>query len=862
MAPLMLVYVFLLSYFILATLMPSSGGVVSNGFDSWEAAAAFTKHLDLPRRTQQISRSSSSESSWSSTRGCRWNVLNSRALFNFYTLRGGGIDNSDNHHHEGQSLSSSSNQTHAARNDDNISLPCNTTDDLGKEEFSSVHTIAGDGSSAKEGGIQAGGGKALEVSLMHPFSLAVGPNQDVFFVEPELHQIRKVTPEGNVVHVAGTGNPGYQDGVGSVSMFDSPHGITVDRLGSIYVADTGNHRIRVIQYMTKKQRMQHQEGGGAGGGGDGRGSDDGEYLMYDSEDSGDGNNSDQELKPVVQTFAGWRAPGYLDGLALGTEFQWDSTARMTYPYGVCIDKTGNLYIADTFNNCFRRVALGAMVKEGKDIDFNGFYPMVAESKDGRPLTNESRYLVLEEMNIGVIPLPMVKSSVIFLRFKKEGTNKTVIKFEKYWMVSERGLPHYVAAAREDDQDPPYTGYRCILSPPPAPKVEVGCFMHTLAGRGSLADSDGVASKAEFMWPQTVATDNGTGIYTTIYEIHHKIKHILRNGTTTTLAGSEVFGKADGFGFVADTHNGMIRKVTPAGNVSTVAGRRTIEEEEAETDDTADIEEAADVGRGGAIKNWRHRDGPLHSARFFRPYGIALDQFGSIYVADTLNNRIRMIRRRVPYAPQPPKMKSYSQELDFVTLSNSTEGTEGSVLCTSSEGGGRECMDEQEEGEDYDEDASKILLNCDDEEDDDRTSIKHSTATHRRGKSKAKRSTSNPTLPRRRRGQFGHSKKRVKGARDDREEEPVGSADEASINEGVKERIDNDDVDEEGDEDENVSSAPDDPVVSSHLQRLKDRLNALRGNDDRNVELSQRRAFDNKPPGGERPMGEITRDDYV
>ena len=69
---------------------------------------------------------------------------------------------------------------------------------------------------------------------------------NVFIADSSNHRIRKVTPEGTVSTLAGTGVPGYLDGRADQAMFNLPLGVCVDTNGNVFVADTGNNRIRKI----------------------------------------------------------------------------------------------------------------------------------------------------------------------------------------------------------------------------------------------------------------------------------------------------------------------------------------------------------------------------------------------------------------------------------------------------------------------------------------------------------------------------------------------------------------------------------------------------------------------------------------
>ena len=165
------------------------------------------------------------------------------------------------------------------------------------------------------------------------------------------------------------------------------------------------------------------------------------------------------------------------------------------------------------------------------------------------------------------------------------------------------------------------------------KITPSGVVSTYAGSGTRGTSDGTATSAQFYWPKDIAIARDGTLYVTENE-GNRIRKIATDGTVTTLAGSPSAGSADGTGasagfyypraivvgpddnlYVADAGNGLIRKVTASGVVSTFAGT---------------------AGSGYA-------DGTGTSAKFNWPNGLALGPDGVFYVADAGNNRIRKIQ---------------------------------------------------------------------------------------------------------------------------------------------------------------------------------------------------------------------------
>lgn len=94
------------------------------------------------------------------------------------------------------------------------------------------------------GGLSDGVGD--EVGFKNPYGMSVGPTGDIFVTEFGSHRIRRASPDGEVTTLAGTGNPGKNNGIGIDASFNMPSDVAVDSEGNVFVADYGNHQIRKI----------------------------------------------------------------------------------------------------------------------------------------------------------------------------------------------------------------------------------------------------------------------------------------------------------------------------------------------------------------------------------------------------------------------------------------------------------------------------------------------------------------------------------------------------------------------------------------------------------------------------------------
>jgi sugar lactone lactonase YvrE len=171
-----------------------------------------------------------------------------------------------------------------------------------------IRRIGPDGLVATFAGGRAGfaDGPAAAAAFDTPSALAGDRLGNLYVADTGNNAIRKVAPDGSVSTLAGGGEPGYLDGIGRAARFNGPVGVAVDREGYVYVADTYNDRIRRI---------------------------------------------DRDGK--VTTVAGNGAPGSLDGT--GTAAGFDT------PSAVVVDKNGLLFVADTGNDAIRRIDKGGLV---------------------------------------------------------------------------------------------------------------------------------------------------------------------------------------------------------------------------------------------------------------------------------------------------------------------------------------------------------------------------------------------------------------------------------------------------------------------------------------------------------------------
>src|SRR5947209_2096336 len=211
--------------------------------------------------------------------------------------------------------------------------------------------------SGKPGLVDGRGGQA---QFNEPRGVAVDDARNVIYVaDSGNHAIRSVTFDGVVTTVAGSGRPDDKDGIGTQAAFKQPCGIVVDATGMIFVADTGNSRIKRITATgvvttiagdvhegladgpANKAQFKQPEGIALAAAG--------ALYIADTKD-----NVIRRLQgSVVSTIAGTGHGGNVDGAA--------SVAEFKAPSAITANEAGNLYIADPANHSIRRIAINGAV---------------------------------------------------------------------------------------------------------------------------------------------------------------------------------------------------------------------------------------------------------------------------------------------------------------------------------------------------------------------------------------------------------------------------------------------------------------------------------------------------------------------
>lgn len=221
-----------------------------------------------------------------------------------------------------------------------------------------VTTLAG-----SAGGFGSSDGTRESARFSSPQGVAVDLAGNLYVADTNNQIIRKISPAGAVITLAGTAEiSGSADGSGGAAQFDLPSGVAVDHAGNVYVADSNNQTIRKISpagTVTTIAGAAGVHGSADGPGGAARFSGpqgvavDGAGNLYVA----DTNN--QTIRKIssngqVTTLAG--AAGIV-----GSSDGAGSAARFNYPFNLAVDSSGNVYVADVWNNTLRRITAAGLV---------------------------------------------------------------------------------------------------------------------------------------------------------------------------------------------------------------------------------------------------------------------------------------------------------------------------------------------------------------------------------------------------------------------------------------------------------------------------------------------------------------------
>ncbi len=484
-----------------------------------------------------------------------------------------------------------------------------------------ITTLAGTGTA----GFSGDGGPAAKAQLNLPYGVAVDASGNVYIADLGNQRVRRVAPDGTIATVAGTGDAGYSgDGsAATLAKLHTPRNVAVDASGNLYISEFEGHRVRKV--ASNGTITTFAGNGIAGYRGDGgpataaqlgypaglAAGSDGAVYIADS-----GNN---RIRKVSQ--------GVISTVLGGT-----SGTTLATPIAVAADWAGNLYVADS-SFVVRVYTPAGIWSNFAGTGAQGF------SGDG---AEASQALLMQPRDLAVSATTglYIADGVRLRQVDSTGAIHTLAGDAYLHAVGDGGAATAAILNQPASVALDGTGNLYIADPGTerVRQVRVDGTIATLTGNGSAGSSGdgGAAAAALVNTPMGVAVDP-IGNVAIADSYNHRIRQVGTAGGIATIVGTGKSGTGEdsmpalqtqlraphgvcfdrsGILYIADTANHRILRLTPAGMVETAAGN-------------------ASAGASGD-------GGPALYAQLNQPSACSLDSAGDLFIADTLNRRIRKV----------------------------------------------------------------------------------------------------------------------------------------------------------------------------------------------------------------------------
>ena len=433
-----------------------------------------------------------------------------------------------------------------------------------------------------------GDGFPASIASTDPDTVSVGPDGSIYIAESKNHRIRRIDPQSGFIDTfAGIGSVGFagDNGPATVARLSYPSSAAVDSSGNVYICDQSNHRIRRVS-----------------------------------------------PNGTITTVAGSSTPGFADGPAL--------QAKLYYPRAISIDAAGNVLIAEPYNQRIRYLNVAAGTVTTVAGNGSGGY-----NGDNIPATQAT------------LQIPSGVWSLGNNGFLIADTSNNRIR-----RVDANGIIHTVAGV-----NPTASGYNgdniaatsALLSSPIAVSarpdgsilivdqgnqrlrlVNTAGTISTIAGTGTAGyNGDGIPGSQAQLNRSTGVAVNAQGDCLIADLANQRVRSLdncAGNGTITTIAGISTAFTGDGWPALAGVLSGPTDAIKDgAGNIY-IADNGANRVRRIRTDGI--IETYAGTGQAGSGGD----NGPATAAQLKQPYRVALDLQGNLLILDTGNRRLRRV----------------------------------------------------------------------------------------------------------------------------------------------------------------------------------------------------------------------------
>lgn len=532
------------------------------------------------------------------------------------------------------------------------------------------------------GGYLGDGKLATSASFVLPVGVARDAKGNVYVSDGYSCRIRRINSAGVISTYAGTGICGYSGdgGPATSAMISYSYGAAFDRHGNLLVADTGNNRVRLITpagiIMTIAGNGTYAYSGDGGNAveaslagpsalsADPTGNiyiaDSGNYVIRLVDDSG-----------IIHTVAGNHTYGFSGDGGPAT------SAQMTFAGGVLADSSGNFYIADTGNKRVRKVdSTGTITTYAGNGSFGntgsgGPATSAAIAQPEGLVLSEGKLHISTATNIWDVNLATQIITIVAgysngtTGFNGDGHTAVSTGFNGIWGMSSDGEGGLIVADSGNNRVRAISGASQLVT-------TIGGGYVGDGGRAVAASlNDGLSDASH------LAFDPAGNLYIADID-NHRVRKVSSSGTIATIAGNGIAGYSgdggpataatlsfpgavatdnDGNIFIADSGNGVIRKIDSSGMITTFSNVVVYYGAALTVDVSGNLYAAdglwavwkiASDGSSSIIAGIEGEIGyngdeiPATLAWLSEPNGLAFDAAGNLYISDLFNYRIRKV----------------------------------------------------------------------------------------------------------------------------------------------------------------------------------------------------------------------------